>query len=155
MICFPRCWVRNLDRAGHEFSVGLAVREHPVHAGCWTIFEQEIVGRPGSCALAPQVLSEFAHVVTDPERFEHPLAMPDALDVCRKWWNSSECRPVAPGAEAGNLFLNWMSAHRLGRKRILDTLLAATWYSAGITRIATTNWRNFALFEVFELVGLA
>ncbi|MEX2499687.1 MAG: PIN domain-containing protein [Wenzhouxiangellaceae bacterium] len=137
-----------------SFLVGLAVREHPVHAACQAIFEAEIVGRPGSFALAPQVLTEFAHVVTDPRRFERPLAMPDALDMCRTWWNASECRQVAPGAEAGNLFLNWMSAHRLGRKRILDTLLAATWYSAGITRIATTNWRDFVIFEVFEVVGL-
>jgi len=50
--------------------------------------------------------------------------------------------------------LSWMRTHRLARKRLLDTLLAATWYSAGITRIATTNWRNFAVFEVFEVVGL-
>jgi len=69
--------------------------------------------RPGWVALAPQVLTEFAHVVTDPRRFERPPAMPDALDMCRTWWNASECRQVAPGAEAGNLFLNWMSARRL------------------------------------------
>jgi hypothetical protein len=62
-----------------------------------------------------------------------------------------ECFRV-PGAEAGNLFLNWMSAHCLGRKHILDTLLSATWYSAAITRIAATNWPDFAIFEVFEVI---
>jgi len=100
------------------------------------------------------VLTEFAHVVTDPRRFERPPAVPDALDMCRTWSNASECRQVAPGAEAGNLFLNWMSAHRFGRKCIPGTLLAVTWCSAGITRIATTNWRDFVIFEVFEVVGL-
>lgn len=137
-----------------SFLVGLAVREHPVHANCQTIFDDEIVGRPGSCALAPQVLTEFAHVVTDPRRFERPLAMADALDLCRQWWNAAECRQVAPGAEAGNLFLSWMSVHRLGRKRLPGTLLAATWYSAGVTRVATTNWRDFTIFDVFEVIGL-
>lgn len=137
-----------------SFLVGLALREHPVHANCWAVFSDRIAGRPGSCALAPQVLTEFTHVVTDPGRFEQPLEMSDALDVCRQWWNASECRPIAPGIEAGNLFLNWMNSCRLGRNRLLDTLLAATWYSAGIARVATTSWRDFAIFEVFEVVRL-
>lgn len=137
-----------------SFLVGLALREHPVHEKCWAVFSESIAGRPGSFALAPQVLTEFTHVVTDPRRFEQPLEMSDALDLCRQWWNASECRPVTPGIEAGNLFLNWMNSYRLGRKRLLDTLLAATWYSAGITRIATTNWRDFANFEVFEVIDL-
>lgn len=138
--------------ADTSFLVGLAVREHPSHRACWMLFEREIVGQPGSLALAPQVLAEFVHVVTDPRRFEHPLEMTAALEMCEQWWNASECRQIAVDAEAGVLFLAWMREHRLGRKRLLDTLLAACFHRAGVTRIATGDWRDFALYSVFEIV---
>lgn len=137
-----------------SFLVGLAVREHPVHQACWALFQDEILGRPGSMALASQVLTEFAHVVTDPRRFEQPLAMPEALALCNQWWDSQECRPVETGFDAGALFLTWMETYRLGHKRLLDTLLAASYYCAGVSRIATTDWRDFSVYEVFEVIPL-
>jgi predicted nucleic acid-binding protein len=137
-----------------SFLVGLAVREHPAHAACWHLFEDEIRGRPGSMALTAQVLAEFAHVVTDPRRFERPLAMQDALELCAQWWNAQECRSVAADFDAGALFLTWMEGHRLGRKRLLDTLLAASYHRAGVRRLATTDWRDFAAYGVFEIVLL-
>jgi hypothetical protein len=56
--------------------------------------------------------------------------------------------------EVGVLFLAWMDEFRLGRKRLLDTLLAATYHRAGVERLASTNWRDFAVYGVFELVPL-
>lgn len=137
-----------------SFLVGLAVREHPVHPACRALFESEILGRPGSMALAPQVLAEFSHVVTDPRRFEQPLSMPDALELCELWWNAHECRVVDTGLEVGSLFLMWMEEFRLGRKRLLDTLLAAAYFRSGVQRIATTDWRDFKVYGVFEVVDL-
>lgn len=137
-----------------SFLVGLAVREHPVHPACWGMFEKEILGRPGSMALAPQVMAEFAHVVTDPRRFERPLAMPEALELCGQWWDAQECRPVHTDFDAGALFLIWMEEFRLGRKRLLDTLLAAAYRRAGVERIATTDWRDFNVYGVFEIIRL-
>ncbi|PKM08183.1 MAG: hypothetical protein CVV14_05400 [Gammaproteobacteria bacterium HGW-Gammaproteobacteria-4] len=140
--------------ADTSFLVGLAVREHPSHPDCWALFERDILGQPGSLALAPQVLAEFAHVVTDPRRFEHPLDMATALDLCEQWWNATECRPVAVDAEAGIQFLAWMREHRLDRKRLLDTLLAACYHRAGVKRIATSDWRDFARYGVFDVVRI-
>lgn len=137
-----------------SFLVGLAVREHPVHSACWELFEGDILGRPGAMALAPQVLAEFAHVVTDPRRFERPLSMPEALELCGQWWNAQECRPVPADFDAGSLFLIWMEEFRLGRKRLLDTLLAAAYRRAGVQRIATTDWRDFNVYGVFEILHL-
>jgi len=138
--------------ADTSFLVGLAVREHPSHAACWALFERVILGRPGSLALTPQVLAEFAHVVTDPRRFERPLDMATALEMCEQWWNAVECRPVVADAEVGIQFLAWMREHRLGRKRLLDTLLAACYHRAGVARIATSDWRDFARYAVFASV---
>lgn len=140
--------------ADTSFLVGLAVREHPVHAACWAVFEREIVGRPATLALTTQVLAEFAHVVTDPRRFERPLEMRQALELCEQWWNAQECRPVPADSDAGALFLTWMRDFELGRKQLLDTLLAASFYCAGVQRVATTNWRDFDRYGVFETVPL-
>lgn len=137
-----------------SYLIGLAVREHPAHGACWTLFEGEIRGGDATMAMAPQVLAEFCHVVTDSRRFEHPLTMCDALEVCEQWWNSRECRPVVVDAEAGALFLTWMSELKLGRKRLLDTLLAASYHCAGVQRLATTDWRDFATYGVFQLERL-
>jgi predicted nucleic acid-binding protein len=138
-----------------SYLVGLALREHPAHEDCMRLFDTEIRGQDGSMALAAQVLAEFCHVVTDPRRLERPLEMSDALELCEHWWNARECRQVSVDAEVGALFLTWMHTHRLGRKRLLDTLVAAAYHRAGVTRVATTDWRDFEAYEVFavERVG--
>lgn len=105
-------------------------------------------------ALATQVLAEFCHVVTDGRRFEQPLPMSEALKLCEQWWEAQECRPVTVDAEVGSLFLTWMLEHKLGRKSLLDTLLAATYHRAGVKRLATTDWRDFRRYGVFELEQL-
>jgi predicted nucleic acid-binding protein len=88
-------------------------------------------------ALAPQVLQEFLHVVTDSRRFENPLSMEEALARARFWWTASETAHCHP-------------SDHLGRKRILDTNLASTYHSHGIIKLATVNPADFAIFEVFE-----
>lgn len=137
-----------------SFLIGLAVQEHPAHPVCWDLFDNEILGKPGSMALAGQALAEFAHVVTDARRFERPLAITEALILCNQWWYAEECRTVPVDVEAGALFLTWMEQFRLGRKRLLDTLLAASYHCAGVRKIATTDWRDFNTYGVFDIVRL-
>ena len=134
-----------------SFLVALCVREHASHRAANRLLEKEITGQAGSCALAPQVLTEFVHVVTDPKRFEKPLDMAAALDLCDQWWNAEEVRTVSPEPETGHLFTTWMRQHRLGRKRILDTFLAATYHAAGVETVLTTDWRDFSTFGVFTV----
>lgn len=140
--------------ADTSFLVALAVREHPAHEAARRLFDDDIVGGTATLALAPQVLAELCHVVTDPRRFERPLAMPEAVELAEGWWHAQECRPVEVDAEVGALFLTWMHELGLSRKRLLDTLLAATYYRAGVRRLATTDWRDFARYGVFEIVPL-
>ncbi|MBA2668504.1 MAG: PIN domain-containing protein [Trueperaceae bacterium] len=137
-----------------SYVVALAVREHPAHDAAWRLFETEIRGRDGSMALTPQVLTEFAHVVSDPRRFERPLVLGDALSLSARLWQARECRQVAAGADAVSIFLDWMTLHGLGRKRLLDTMLAATYRAAGVERLASTDWRDFELFDTFEVVRI-
>jgi predicted nucleic acid-binding protein len=134
-----------------SFLVALAIREHPSHGACLRLFEAEIRGGEATMALSAQVLAEFCHLVTDPRRFEQPLDMADAIELCELWWNARECRRVSVDTEVGALFLTWMHVFRLGRKRLLDTLLAATFHRAGVRRLAATDWRDFELYGVFDL----
>jgi predicted nucleic acid-binding protein len=69
-------------------------------------------------------------------------------------WQAAECRIVQPTQNLFPLFVDWMQRHRLGHKRVLDTLLAANYRSAGVKQIATTDWRDFRIFGVFELIRL-
>ncbi len=53
-------------------------------------------------------------------------------------------RHVFPTDDSTRLAFDWLQRHQLGRKRILDTQLAATLWSAGIQRLVTSNPADFA-----------
>jgi predicted nucleic acid-binding protein len=70
-----------------------------------------------------------------------------------EWWRSVEqCRWVYPDEESLELFLGWMAELRLGRKRVLDTMLAATYATQGVTKLATLGANDFRTFDRFEFV---
>ena len=136
------------------FLVQVEVQETDGHGAAQQVLRRDILGRRREAALAPQVLSEFVHVVTDPRRFERPLSMAQALARASFWWNATEVERIVPDDQVVGQFLAWMQEHGLGRKRLLDTLLAATYYRNGITRIATSNARDYRVFGVFDLIEI-
>jgi predicted nucleic acid-binding protein len=138
--------------ADTTFLVQLEIVEHPAHAAAHATLRREIFDAGQPLVLAPQVLAEFVHIVTDPRRFANPLQMEKALDQAAFWWNAAEVQHAFPTPQSTRTFLEWMRTHRLGRKRLLDTQLAATLWVNGVRRIATTNPGDFALFGVFEFV---
>lgn len=103
-------------------------------------------------ALSPQVLAEFVHVVTDPKRFAQPLTMEAALKRAEDWWESPEVDQLGTDTFSVTTFFAWMRQHRLGRKRILDTMLASTFREAGVSSILTTNSRDFTVLGGFVCV---
>lgn len=133
--------------------VYLEIAEMPQHGSAHDLFRMEVLDRRETIALAPQVLSEFVHIATDARRFKRPLTVHEALDKARLWWHAAETRHVFPTAASTTLFLEWMATHRLGRKRLLDTQLATTLWSAGVRRIMTGNAADFAIFGGFEILG--
>lgn len=130
--------------------VQVALIEHVDHRA--TLSKLRALAEKGeTLALAPLVLAEFVHVVTDLRRFAQPLEMTAALDLAEQWASAPEVRMVYPTAESERLAWRWMREHRLGRKRILDTQLAATYHVAGVSRILTANSRDFAIFGCFKV----
>jgi predicted nucleic acid-binding protein len=100
-------------------------------------------------ALAPQVLAEFIHVVTDGRRFAKPVEITAARQLAERWWTAREILRVFPNDDATKQFLSWLQRFSLGRRRLLDTLLAATFKQAGIHSVLTTNPTDFAVFGEF------
>jgi predicted nucleic acid-binding protein len=133
--------------------VHLEIKEATEHARAHDWLRREILDRGDAIALAPQVLVEFIHVVTDAKRFEAPLTMEQSIAKARFWWMAVEVRHVYPTAESTALFLDWLTQHGLGRKRLLDTFLAATFRTAGVERIVTSNSRDFSIFGGFEVTS--
>lgn len=102
--------------------------------------------------LNPGVLSEFIHVMTDPIRLSDPLTVTTALERAMYWWTTNDVTPVFPTAASTDLFFKWVKEHRLGRKRLRDTMLAASYFHAGVTRIVTLNAKDFEVFGCFEII---
>lgn len=144
-----RCSVtKGLDTG---FLVQCEIAEHSGHKAARRLLER-FVAKNERLAVAPQVLSEFLHVVTDPRRFERPLDVSDALTRAFRWWNGRSVVQVFPSDASTVLFLDWMRQHRLGRKRLLDTQLAATYYCADIQTLVSTNARDFSVFGCFTIL---
>lgn len=78
--------------------------------------------------------------------------MKQAISRAALWWNAREVTQVFPGQESVVLFLDWIAEHGLGRKRLLDTLLAATYFSSGIRSILSSNARDYGVFGCFEVI---
>ena len=136
-----------------DFLVRLSILEHSKHEETLRIRDHHL-DRGDRFALAPQVIAEFVHVVTDTKRFERPLMIGAALLLSRNWWNAAEVDPIFPDSDAIVWFHDRMERYHLGRKRVLDTLLAATCVSAGIHHLITGNPSDYRIFPELELIEM-
>lgn len=93
----------------------------------------------------PQVLYEFTHVCTDARRFDEPFTITEALRVAQYLWDSREVTRLSPDLAVLTRAFDLMGTYRLGRKRILDTVLAATLERAQVRKLATFNGADFRL----------
>jgi predicted nucleic acid-binding protein len=135
-----------------DFLVAAEIREHPFHREADALLHK-LLAEGHDLAIAPQTLAEFIHIVTDPKRMPHPLAMTEAVGRAEHWWQAAEVVRVFPDGQAVNDFLTWLARHKLGRKRLLDSLLAATFMRTGVQRIITNNEKDYRLLDAFEIVS--
>ena len=126
------------------FEIGNHPFKHKVTQGIQTCIKNGEV-----FAIAPQIVNEFLHVVTDSRRFSDPLTMSEALERIIFWLQAKESQLIFPTEKSLLQQERWMSEFHLGRKRVLDTALAATYKEHGIRRLASANPSDFALFGIF------
>ena len=134
------------------FLIQVEISQASDHNAARSFLREAIWGKAGSVCLAPQVLSEFLHIVTDRRRLERPMPMIEAIRRAAFWWDAPEIRRVYPDEDSMRLMLLWMQQYNLGRKRILDTQLAATYFEYGVREILSTNERDFSIFPEISVV---
>lgn len=134
-----------------SFIVAFEIAEHEKHEAARTFALER---REEGFALSTQILTEFCHIVTDPRRFSQPLVMQEAVHAARRWWHSKEVTIIDADEASGERFLMLMSRHELGRKHLLDTMLAATYLSADVHVIVTLDTRDFGSFAEFAPIVL-
>jgi predicted nucleic acid-binding protein len=131
--------------------VQLAIADHPSNGRTLAAVEAE-TARNITLVFPPLVVNEFLHVVTDPRRFTPPLTMIEAVDWMEDFLGNPHVALIEPGRASMDQTLRWMRQFNLGRKRILDTHLAAILHTAGVHRLMTSNPAVFTVFGVFETV---
>ena len=131
--------------------VQLAFADHP--ANTRTIIAVQAEVKKGEKLILPSlVISEFLHVSTDARRFVPPLTMTEALTWIDDLLHNQTISILEPSPASTNQALQWMRQFNLGRKRILDTQLAAVMHVNGVNRLLTSNPGDFHIFGVFEIV---
>ena|SRR6185295_12684251 len=133
--------------------VHLAFADHPANSVTLAAVQAE-TGRGSKLAFPSLDINEFLHVATDPKRFNPPLTMTDALNWAEDFLANPMVELIEPNRAATEQTLRWMHQFNLGRKRILDTHLAAILHTAGINRLMTSNPGDFAVFGVVEVVAV-
>ena len=131
--------------------IAFELTAHPRHVDARRIFAQ-LVSASEQLAICSQVFTEFVHVVTDSRRFSQPMPMADALLRASAWASDQETVVLNSDEQVISRFLQWMSAYHLGRKRVLDTMLAATYHAAGVTQLVTFNEPDFRVFNAFSFI---
>lgn len=134
-----------------DFVVAVEISDHPFHKSADRLLRR-LLAEGHEFALVPQTLAEFLHVVTDSRRMPVPLTMSNALARANDWWNAAETVRVFPDGQSTADFLEWVGRHQLGRRRLLDTQLAATLHGAGVRRLITNNGADYLIFGAFEIV---
>jgi predicted nucleic acid-binding protein len=135
-----------------DFLVAVEVAEHPYHGPANALLSV-LLERGSTLAVAPQTLAEFIHVVTDARRMPMPLSTSVAVARAKFWWQAQQVVRVFPDGVAVSDFLAWLVRHRLGRKRLLDTMLAATFHRVGVRRIITNSATDYEILGAFECMG--
>ena len=105
-----------------------------------------------SVCIPPYVLNEFMFIVTSRKRFEHALSIKKAVRIARAYADAGNVEIIPECQESISLALEMMKTHGLGRRRIGDTMIAASLIAAGIQHLVTTNPRDFRIFSQFTLL---
>lgn len=124
----------------------------PEHRVVRAFLAGQLTRRDVTLVVTPAVLHEFVHVVTDPRRFEPPVEMGEALALARLYLGRANVECLATNAEALAEAFALVDRYRLGRKRLADTLLAATLLHHGVRQLVTCDRSDFETFSGLRLI---
>ena len=130
-----------------------AIESMPEHKRVLSFFERRVLTGELSCAVSFPVLLEFVHITTDSKRFKPALSMEESVAIAEQYWLAADWHPLIPKSTTGSRAFALLRNHRLGRKRLLDTYLAATLLDHGVTTLITCDTGDFNIFSDLQLIN--
>jgi len=134
------------------FLIDLEITDSPRHERAVEIFKKWQNEKNSVLCIYNNVFNEYIHVVTDAKRFNSPLTMEQAIERCWYWIDHERVKVVFADENALKRQLLWMEMHKLGRKRINDTIMAASYAKECVSKIITANPSDFEVLNTFELL---
>lgn len=121
------------------------------HAAARDFLESRFRRGSDVAAVAPLLLQEYIHVVTDARRFERPLPMEAAIARARAIGTACESRLLDQPRSVTLRALELLRQHGLGRRRIHDATLVATLEAHDVATLATRDVTDFERFGLTVL----
>mgnify|MGYP002621069857 CR=1 FL=1 len=137
------------------FLIDLEIVDSPRHEGAMRLFNDWLKEKHSTLTIFNQTFLEFQHVITDPRRFNFPLSMEQAVERSWFWAEQERVNVVFPTEDSLRRAFLWTNMYKLGRNRIQDTHLAASFAESGVSELWTANPSDFEIFDTFELVNYA
>lgn len=125
----------------------------PDHGRVRRFLVDQLASPDVTLAVTAGILHELVHIITDPRRFDPPVSMSEAIELAKLYLSRANVECLAIDETSMALALEWMDRHRLGRKRIADTLLAATLVTHGFDTLITCNPQDFTVFDRLTIVN--
>jgi len=135
------------------FLIDLEIKESPRHDRALEIFNKWREEKNSFLVIYSNVFNEFLHVVTDSRRFIQPVPMEIAIERCWYWIDHQRVKIIYSDDDSLKRQLLWMSMNKLGRKRIIDTSMAAAYAQSGVSKIITANPDDFEVLNTFEVIS--
>jgi predicted nucleic acid-binding protein len=126
--------------------------ESPHHEMVRSYLLHQLAQNDVTLVVTPGILHELVHVITDGRRFDPPVAMKDALAVARSYLDSANVECLSVDESALIHAFELLERYQLGRKRIADTLFAASLLNQGVRELITCNLDDFRIFEELTLI---
>lgn len=131
--------------------VQLALPDHPANSRTVSIVRAE-TAQGTALVFPPLIVTEFLHVATDERRFSPSISMTEALNWIERFLANDSVRVLEPKHDSLEQTFRWLKQYNLGRKRILDTHLAAVLHTCGVKRLLTSNPADFTVFGVLDII---
>jgi hypothetical protein len=141
-----------------SFLVAHEISRHASHRRVRSHCDQ-LLARGDRLVLAPQVLAEFIHVVTDNRRFAAPLSIGAAVERASIWWHAEEVFPIYPQKQRGFSWIGCFSYvlvasaystrcwRQLGLKRECHKFLLSIGSTSRCTVVSLRGFRSDGVME--------
>ena len=105
-----------------------------------------------SLCLAPQNLTEFYAIMTDPKRVTNPIDPVTACVEIERYLQSQNIRKIYQTADLMSKLLELINKYPPTRQQIFDLQLIATMLVNDVTRIYTFNAKHFQPYREIEVI---